>query len=115
MSSRIVYFYMKGCPHCNATWPTWNAAKGSLKKRGMTPEEKESREVGPADGVSSFPTFVIYKNGQEIKRIEGSQTDRNAFLSKLGVRGRSSARRRRTHRRGRKLSGRTLRNNVAFA
>lgn len=114
MSRRIVYFYMKGCPHCEATWPTWNASKDKLKKKGMTVEEKESQEVGPADGVSSFPTFVIYKNGHEVKRVEGSQQSPSMLLSKLGVRG-HSARRRRTHRRGRKLGGRTLRNNVAFA
>lgn len=112
MSRRIIYFYMNGCPHCNATWPAWNVAKEKLQKDGTLVEEKESKEVDPADGVSSFPTFVIYKNGHEIKRIQGSERSPKKLLSKLG---RRSATRRSTHRRGGKFRGRTLRNNIAFA
>ena len=103
---------MTGCPHCEATWPTWDAVKGKLKKDGTIVEEKESKEVGPTDGVSSFPTFVIYKNGHEVKRVEGSERSPSKLLSKLGRRGPS---RRRTHRRTRRFRGRTLRNNIAFA
>lgn len=112
MSRRIIYFYMTGCPHCNATWPAWKIAKQSLTKDGTIVEEKESKDVGPADGVSSFPTFVIYKNGREVKRVQGSEENPKTLLSKLG---RRSSRGRRTRRRNRKFRGRTLRNNVAFA
>ena len=109
MSGRIavVYFYMIGCPHCEHMRPAWKDAKKNMKN--VRVEEKESREVGPDDDVSSFPTIVVRKDGKEIKRIEGARDKGTQILSELGLR-RSSARKGRTHRGKGKLRNRTLRN-----
>lgn len=105
---RIVYFFMTGCPHCERTWPAWNKAKRSLR-RVADIEEKESKEVSPADGVSSFPTFVVRVNGKEVKRVEGAREKSAELVRELGIR-----RSRNTRRRSRRLTHRTLRNYKAL-
>ena len=112
MSGRtsVVYFYMIGCPHCEAMRPAWEDAKKSLRKKGSI-KEKESKEVGPEDGVQSFPTIVLYKDGKEVKRIEGSREKGGQILSELGLRSRGG----RTYRGKRKSRHRTLRNYKALA
>ena len=109
---RVVFFFMNGCPHCERTWPAWDEAKKQLTSMADV-DEKESAEVSPSDGVSSFPTFLILKNGHEVKRIEGARTDAKQLVKELGL-SRRSPRRRRTHRRGRQLTKRTLRNYKAL-
>jgi len=109
---RVTFFYMTGCPHCEATWPAWTKAKGKLKKMAEV-KETESKEVSPADGVSAFPTFVVMMNGKEVKRLEGSKTDADGLVKELGLR-RGGARRRLTHRRRRQFTKRTLRNYKAL-
>lgn len=108
----VIFFYMIGCPHCEVTRPAWNDAKKKMK--GVKVEEKESKQVGSADNVSSFPTIVMKEDGKEVKRIDGSRTESSAILSELGLSGRSSGGRR-TYRRSRKLRHRTLRNYKALA
>lgn len=114
MSRRIavVYFYMIGCPHCEHMRPAWNDAKKQLKN--VRVEEKESREVGPDDGVSSFPTIVVRKDGKDVKRLEGSRDKASEILKELGLR-RSRSSRRSTYRGKRKLRNRTLRNYKSLA
>ena len=109
-----MYFYMIGCPHCEAMRPAWEDAKKKLKKGGMEVKETESKEVGPDDGVSSFPTVIAYKGGQEAKRIEGSRDSGSQIMGELGLKG-GGSRRGRTHRGKRKTRHRTLRNYKALA
>ena len=113
MSRRIavVYFFMIGCPACKAMRPAWDNAKKQMKN--VRVEERESREVGPHDGVSSFPTIVVRKDGEEVKRIEGPREKGTEILKELGLRRSSS--RRRTHRGKGKIRNRTLRNYKSFA
>ena len=109
---RVIFFFMTGCPHCNRTWPAWDKAKGQIRKVADV-YEKESAEVSPDDGVSSFPTIVMTKGDEEVKRIEGARENPKQIIKELGLR-RSSARRRGTHRRRRQLTKRTLRNYKAL-
>lgn len=109
---RVIFFFMNGCDHCKRTWPAWDKAKGKLRKVADI-EEKESKEVSPTDGVSSFPTFVVLMNGKEVKRIEGARENPIALVQELGLR-RSRTLGRRTHRRRRSLTKRTLRNYKAL-
>lgn len=105
---RVIYFFMNGCPHCQRTWPTWDKAKSKL--RGVADlEEKESKDVSLADGVSSFPTFVVLKGNTEVKRVEGARENAMQLLRELGL-GRRRSSRLRTHRRKRQFTKRTLRN-----
>lgn len=103
---------MNGCPHCERTWPAWDKAKGQLRKVADV-EEKESREVSPDDGVSSFPTIVVRKGDSEVKRIEGARENAVILIKELGLR-RSSSLGRRTNRRRRQFTKRTLRNYKAL-
>ena len=114
MSKRtaVVYFYMIGCPHCEAMKPAWEDAKKKMK--GVDVKEKEARDVGPEDGVQSFPTIVVMKKGKEVKRIEGKRSTGGEIIQELKLRG-GRSHRRRTHRRQRKLAHRTLRNYKSFA
>lgn len=109
---RVIFFFMNGCPHCQRSWPAWDKAKRNLRTIADV-EEKESAEVSPNDGVSSFPTFVVRKGLVEVKRIEGARESPEVLLKDLGLR-RSSPRGRRTHRRGRQFTKRTLRNYKAL-
>lgn len=114
MSKRtaVVYFYMIGCPHCEAMKPAWEEAKKKMKDVDV--KEKEARDVGPEDGVQSFPTIVVMKKGKEVKRIEGKRSTGGEIVKELGLTG-GGSRRRRTHRRQRKLARRTLRNYKSLA
>lgn len=105
---------MIGCPHCEAMRPAWEDAKKKLKKGGNEVKEKESKEVTPDDGVQSFPTVVLYENGTEEKRIEGSRENGKEIVTELGLQ-RGGSRRRRTYRGKRKTRHRTLRNYKALA
>ena len=109
---RVIFFFMNGCPHCQRTWPAWNKAKGQIRKVADV-SEKESRDVSPMDGVSSFPTIVVMKGNSEVKRVEGARENPTELIKELGLR-RSSPRRRRTHRGRRQLTKRTLRNYKAL-
>lgn len=110
----VVYFFMIGCPHCEAMRPAWEDAKKKLKKGGVDVKEKESQHVNPNDGVQSFPTVVAYKNGEEVKRIEGSRDKGTEIVNELGLKG-GGSRRGRTYRGKRKTRHRTLRNYKSFA
>ncbi len=112
---RVIFFFMNGCPHCERTWPAWDKAKGALRKSAEV-EEKESAEVSPDDGVSSFPTFIVRVGNKEVKRVEGARENPKALVKELGLRAsrRRSSLGRRTHRRRRQLTKRTLRNYKAL-
>lgn len=111
MSGRVavVYFFMVGCPHCEAMRPAWNDAKKQLKH--VKVEEKEANQVGMDDGVQSFPTIVVLKNGKEVKRLEGKRDSGKEIVQELGLRRRRGG----THRRKGKSRHRTLRNYKSFA
>jgi hypothetical protein len=83
----VVFYFMHGCPACEATWPTWKKAK----KMMMHAKEVEARQVSPDKNVNSFPTFVVEdENGLEIKRVEGRQSDPRMLIRELGVKPRKS-------------------------
>ncbi len=108
----VVYFYMIGCPHCEAMRPAWEDAKKSMKNVEI--EEVELNDVRPDDKVSAFPTIVVRENGKEVKRIEGERKKGGEIMRELGLR-RGSPHRGRTYRRKRQSRHRTLRNYKAFA
>ena len=109
---RVIFFFMNGCPHCERTWPAWDKAKSQLRKVADI-EERESAEVSPDDGVSSFPTIVVRKGDSEVKRVEGAQESSIKLIRVLDLR-RGSTLGRRTNRRRRQFTKRTLRNYKAL-
>lgn len=114
MSSRptVVLFHMIGCPHCEKMRPAWRDAKKKMKNVRI--EEKEASDVGSADGVHSFPTIVVLKDGKEIKRIEGARFSGGEILKELGLSNSKGGTRRKV-RRSRKFRHRTFRNYKALA
>lgn len=109
----VVFFYMIGCPHCDAMRPAWNDAKKKLKSK-VEIKEVESKDVTSNDNVSSFPTLVVLKDGKEVKRVEGKRTSGGEIETALALRG-GRSKRGRTYRGKRKTRHRTLRNYKAFA
>jgi hypothetical protein len=78
----VVFYFMHGCPACEATWPTWRKVKKSLGNA----KEVESKQVPMGKNVQSFPTFVVEdEDGLEVKRVEGRQTSPRALMADLGV------------------------------
>ena len=108
----VVYFYMIGCPHCEAMRPAWEDAKTSMKN--VEVKEVESNDVQMDDNVSSFPTIVVRKNGKEVKRLEGERKKGGDIMKELKLGG-GRAKRRLTHRGKRQTRHRTLRNYKPFA
>ena len=77
----VVFYFMEGCPACEATRPTWEEVKkmavGHLR-------EMESAQIPPNKNVKSFPTFVVEdENGMEVHRVVGSQSDPDALMTEL--------------------------------
>lgn len=91
----VVFYFMEGCPACEATWPTWRKVKKSLGKS----KEVEAKQVPRGKNIESFPTFVVEdENGLEIKRVEGRQMSPIALMADLGVKRKRSRTRTRTRR-----------------
>ena len=108
----IVYYYMIGCPHCEANRKAWN----EVKKMGYKTKEIESQD--PECDETSFPVIVLFVNGQKTdKRVEGTQKSGGDVMKGLGLQ--SVRRRRGSTKRGRNVSrkrlfNRTLRNYVTL-
>jgi hypothetical protein len=91
----VVFYFMHGCPACDATWPTWRKVKKSLGNV----KEVESKQVPMGKNVQSFPTFVVEdEDGLEVKRVEGRQTSPLALLADLGVKKKKKTRKSKTRR-----------------
>lgn len=118
MKKVIVYYFMIGCPHCEANQKAWEEAKQMAKDQGIKTEEIESQDSRCDE--TSFPTIVLKKDGKKTdKRVEGSRKSGGEIMKGLGLK--TVGGRRRHTRRGRINSrrrvrdhSRTLRNNVAF-
>lgn len=72
----LVDFYTDWCPPCKVLLPIIEelsekyAGKIKITKLNIGEEEKIALEYG----VMSVPTLIIFKDGQEIKRLVGLQT-----------------------------------------
>ena len=72
---KIIYFWMKGCGHCEKFKPTWEKFKADNK----CPVEKE--DISRSDSkfaeyksfVTGFPTIVFMKDGQHVM-FKGERT-----------------------------------------
>ncbi len=101
----VVFYFMKGCPACEATWPAWKKVKKTMRTPVL---EIEAQKVPAGKNVTSFPTFVLEdENGLEVKRVEGRQLNAKALMKELGVKPRNS----RTTRR-RRVRARTTRRQI---
>ena len=91
----IIFFFMNGCSHCEATRPAWE----KLQQMNLPYQfaEVESAAV-PADiGVRGFPHFHKVDKKGKVKKVDGEKTTVQELGKALGLKF-GGARRRHTRR-----------------
>lgn len=80
----LVEFFATWCPHCQKMMPIVAQIKELLA--GQVPviqlDIDQNQATAKEHGVSGIPTFIIYKNGQEVWRQSG-EIDGNDLLAKV--------------------------------
>lgn len=80
----LVEFFATWCPHCRAMMPVVEQVRELLDGRASVVQldiDKNSSEADEA-GVRSVPTFILYKNGEEVWRQSG-EMDGELLLNKV--------------------------------
>lgn len=112
----IVYYYMIGCPHCEANQKAWDETEKLAKEKNIKTVKIESKDLESDE--TSFPTIVLKKNGQKTdKRVEGTRQSGKEIMKELGlqsVRGRRGSTKRGRNVSRKRLFNRTLRNYVTL-
>lgn len=69
----LVEFYASWCPHCQKMMPVVADVKALLAGSANVYQFDidENNEFANELGVSSIPTFIIFKNGEEMWRSSG--------------------------------------------
>lgn len=69
----LVEFYASWCPHCQHMMPIVTQIKELLEGKADVYqfEIDENRDLADANNVESIPTFIVYKNGEEVWRQTG--------------------------------------------
>lgn len=79
----LVEFFATWCPHCQKMMPIVAQVKELLGS--STPvvqlDIDQNQATATEAGVNGVPTFIIYKNGNEVWRHSG-EIDGNALLAK---------------------------------
>lgn len=80
----MVEFYASWCPHCQHMMPIVAQIKQLLvgKVEIYQLDIDQNVQTAEAEGASSVPTFIIYKNGKEQWRQSG-EMDAQVLLSKI--------------------------------
>lgn len=80
----LVEFYASWCPHCQRMMPIVADVKALLAGRANVYQFDidENQEFASELGVESIPTFIIYKNGEEMWRTSG-ELDGNVLVEKV--------------------------------
>lgn len=70
----LVDFFAVWCPPCQAMKPLIAkfAEEHAEKVKVCLMDIDQNRETPEKYGVQSIPTFIFYKNGEEIKRLTGA-------------------------------------------
>lgn len=80
----LVEFFATWCPHCQRMMPVMEQIRELLE--GQVPvlqfDIDQNQELTREVGVSGTPTFIIYKNGQEVWRHSG-EIDGNDLFAKV--------------------------------
>lgn len=74
----ILDFYADWCGPCMITLPRYEQASNEMDGKAIfgkiNVEDPEGKNVAIKNGVSSIPTFIVFKNGVEVERFSGAQT-----------------------------------------
>jgi len=77
---KVVLFYMDGCPHCEIMMPEWDVFEKNHDN--VSKIERKSIPQHLQEQIVSFPTIVMMKNDNIIKRHQGLRVAKSfeAFL-----------------------------------
>ena len=77
----LVEFYASWCPHCQRMMPVVAQVKEKLNGKADVVQFDVDKypELTDNEGVESYPTFIIYKDGKEVWRQAG-EMDGNILL-----------------------------------
>ena len=80
----LVEFFASWCPHCQRMMPIVAQIKELLAGQVNVYQYDidENSELASEVGADSIPTFIIYKDGQEVWR-ESGEMDGQVLLSKI--------------------------------
>ncbi len=80
----LVEFYATWCPHCQKMMPVVADVKALFEGRAAVYQFDIdlNNEFANALNVKSIPTFIIFKDGQEVWRTAG-ETEANVLARKL--------------------------------
>ena len=69
----LVEFFASWCPHCQRMMPVVEEVKEKLGDRASVYQFDidKYQKLTEENDVESFPTFIVYKDGQEVWRSEG--------------------------------------------
>lgn len=79
----IIFFFMNGCGHCEATRPAWE----QLASSGLPYQfaEVESAAVSPQTGIRGFPHFHLVDKRGKVTKIDGEKTNIADLKRSLGI------------------------------
>lgn len=71
----MVEFYNPGCDKCLATLPVLDELKTKFKDRAnvVAVNKDESQDLVEKYHLHSYPTFILFKDGQEVWRDGGAK------------------------------------------
>ncbi len=71
----LVDFWAPWCPPCRTLAPTIEAIAEQFDRKADVAklDIDQNPETAAAHGISSIPTVLIFRNGQEVERITGLQ------------------------------------------
>lgn len=80
----LVEFYATWCPHCRRMMPVIDQMKELLNGTVdiYTLDIDKNEQLADQEGISSTPTFIIYRNGQPVWR-ESGEMDGQYLLDKV--------------------------------
>lgn len=80
----LVEFYADWCPHCQRMMPIVEQVKELLEGKADVYqfEIDRNRELADENNVQSIPTFIVYKDGNEVWRQSG-EMEGNMLLAKV--------------------------------
>lgn len=75
----LVEFYASWCPHCQRMMPVVADLKKKLvgKVEVFQYDVDKYEALTDENGVESYPTFIIYKDGREVWRNAGEMPERD--------------------------------------
>lgn len=83
----VVEFMSYGCPHCRKAEPVVQAVAASLagKKKFFRVNVPAEPALTAQYGITGTPTFLMFLNGQLLKRVEGPMPEYNNILAMVNA------------------------------